>query len=262
MYAAAFIGDQIIDLAGWDQGPAAETSNLNISYSNQFQSVSYIGGIWGRQFARSGSMATVSFDSRFSCPDYSSDQFQRWASYFMMMIPIYFSNQTGCTFKLSQPYPTAMGTRQLETATGSGNVVTSGNVIVTVTAKGMDSPQIIINVPVTTGQTPSQWMAMVRAYFMSAPQVAMNFDVYGTGNNMQLLVKSPYAENDPTLNIAIAPNGTGITASPISVNTTSGVSFFRMSEITFYDASVSVAASQIGQSVLLNTSVTGRLVAP
>jgi len=35
-----------------------------------------------------------------------------------------------------------------------------------------------------------------------------------------------------------------------------------MNEITFYDANVSVAASQIGTSVLLNTSVTGRLVAP
>jgi hypothetical protein len=35
-----------------------------------------------------------------------------------------------------------------------------------------------------------------------------------------------------------------------------------MSEITFYDANVSVAASQIGTSVLLNTSVTGRLVTP
>ena len=265
MYAAAFIGNKIIDLAGWDQGPGAETSNLSISYDSQFQSVSYVGGTWGRQFWRPGTMATVSFDSRFSLVDTASDQYQRLVSYFLLVLPSYFSNQQGSTLKLTQPYPTLMGTRQVETATGVDTVTGAGNVRVILTASGMDSSPLALDVPVTLGQTASQWMATVRNYVASTPQVLMQFAVSGSGADMILTRRSPYASNDSTLNISIGGTGTtatGITAAPTSTNTTAGVAFSAMSEITFYDANVSVAASQIGTSVLLNTSVTGRLVAP
>ena len=264
MYAAAFIGNKIIDLAGWDQGPGAETSNLSISYDSQFQSVPYVGGTWGRQFWRPGTMATVSFDSRFSLLDGTrTDLYQRFISYFLLSLPSYFSNQQGSTLKLNQPYPTLMGTRQVETATGVGTVTGAGNVRVTLTASGMDGSPLAIDVPVTLGQTASQWMATVRGYFSTTPQVQMYFVVSGSGTNMVLTRKSPYAGNDSTLNIAIAQTtATGITAAPTSVNTTAGVAFSPMNEITFYDANVSVAASQVGTSVLLNTSVTGRLAAP
>jgi hypothetical protein len=265
MYAAAFIGNKIIDLAGWDQGPGAETSNLSISYDSQFQSVSYVGGAWGRQFWRPGTMATVSFDSRFSLVDTASDQYQRLVSYFLLVLPSYFSNQRGSTLKLTQPYPTLMGTRQVETATGVGTVTGAGNVRVTLTASGMDISPLDFYIPVTLGQTASQWMATVRAYFSATPQVQMYFVASGSGAEMILTRRSPYAGNDSTLNISIGGTGTtatGITAAPTSVNTTAGAAFVPMSEITFYDANVSVAASQIGTSVLLNTSVTGRLVAP
>jgi hypothetical protein len=263
MYAAAFIGNKIIDLAGWDQGPGAETSNLSISYDSQFQSVSYVGGTWGRQFWRPGTMATVSFDSRFSLVDASI--YQSWATYFLLMIPNYFVSQQGCTMKLTQPFPSFMGTRQVETATGNGTITGAGNVRVVVTASGMDGSPLTIDVPVTLGQTASQWMNTVRAYVESTPQIRMQFSISGSGANMILTRKSPYAANDSTLNISIGGAGTtatGITAAPTSVNTTAGVAFTPMSEITFYDANVSVAASQVGTSVLLNTSVTGRLTAP
>jgi hypothetical protein len=265
MHAAAFIGNKIIDLAGWDQGSGAETSNLSISHSSQFQSVSYVGGTWGRQFWRPGTMATVSFDSRFSLVDTASHQYQRLVSYFLLVLPSYFSNQQGSTLKLTQPYPTLMGTRQVETATGVGTVTGAGNVRAILTASGMDGSPLAIDVPVTLGQTASQWMATVRDYFSTTPQVQMYFAVSGSGANMILTRRSPYAVNDSTLNISIGGTGTtatGITAAPTSVNTTAGVAFSPMNEITFYDANVSVAASQIGTSVLLNTSVTGRLVAP
>ena len=267
MYAAAFIGNKIIDLAGWDQGPGAETSNLSISYDSQFQSVSYVGGTWGRQFWRPGTMANVSFDSRFSLVDTASDQYQRLVSYFLLVLPSYFSNQQGSTLKLTQPFPSVagMGTRQVETATGVGTVTGAGNVRVILTASGMDLNPLALDVPVTLGQTASQWMATVRAYFSTTPQVQMLFAVSGSGTNMILTRRSPYAANDSTLNISIGGTGTtatGITAAPTSVNTTAGVAFSPMNEITFYDANISVAASQIGTSVLLNTSVTGRLVAP
>jgi hypothetical protein len=262
MYAAAFIGDKIIDLAGWDQGPGSETSNLRISYDSQFQQVSYVGGTWGRQFWRPGTMATINFDSRFSFPDAFPTQYQRFVSHFLLSLPNYFLNQKGATLKLAQPYPNS-GIRQVETATGIGTVTGSGNVRVTITASGMDGSPVAIDVPVTLDQTASQWMANVRNYLSFTPQIQMQFSVSGFGENLILTRKSPFADNDSTLNIAIAQTtATGITAAPTSVNTTAGVAFNAMNEITIYDANISVSASQVGTSVLLNTSVTGRLAAP
>jgi hypothetical protein len=261
MYAAAFIGDKIIDLAGWDQGPSAETSNLSISYSNQFQSVNYIGGTWGRQFFRSGSMASASFDSRFNFPDY--DTYQRWSTYFLSALPGYFSNQTSCIFKLTTPWPN-YGTRQVETATGVGTVTGSGNVALIITSPGMDANGWDLSVPVYAGETATVWMDRVR-YWLTIAQVQMYFSVSGSGANVVLTRRSPYAAQDNTLNISIGGPGTtatGITPSLISSGTTAAVPLAAMSEQIFYDANVSVAASQVGTSVLLNTSVTGRLVAP
>jgi hypothetical protein len=212
-------------------------------------------------------MATVSFDSRFNFPDPITDQYQRFVSYFLLVLPYYFLNQQNSTLKLTQPFPSVagMGTRQVETATGVGTVTGAGNVRVILTASGMDINPIAHDVPVTLGQTASQWMATVRAYFSTTPQIQMLFAVSGSGADMILTCRSPYASNDSTLNISIGGTGTtatGITAVPTSVNTTAGAEFIPMTGITFYDANVSVAASQVGTSVLLNTSVTGRLVAP
>lgn len=263
MYAAAFIGNKIIDLAGWDQGPAAETSNLNVSYSNQFQSVSYVGGTWGRQFWRPGTMATASFDSRFSLVDSSSAQYQRLVSKFLLALPLYFANQQGCTFRLTQPFPYLMGTRRVNTQTGVGTVTRAGNIVVTLTTDGMDVSPIGLYVPVTLGQTPSQWMSTVREFFSQTPEIQMYWNVSGTGADVVITRKSPYAGNEAIVNIAIAPGtATGVVASPTSVNTVAGVPMTPMNEIIFYDANVSVAATQVGTSVLLNTSVTGRLTAP
>lgn len=263
MYAAAFIGDKIIDLAGWDQGQGAETSNLSMSSNYNFQNVSYIGGTYGRQFFRSGTMASCSFSSRFELIDGTTDQYQRWVSYFLQSMPIRLADQYGCTLKLTQPFPTFMGTRQVETATGSGTITTSGNASITLTGAGLDVSPYTISVPVVSGQTPSQWMLTVRSYFRSSPFIIQYFNVSGSGADMILTRKSPYAGNDTTLNIAIA-NGTsvGITAAPTSASTTPGVAFSPMNELTFYDASVNVSTTQVGTSVMLNTSVTGRLVAP
>jgi hypothetical protein len=263
MYAAAFIGDKIIDLAGWDQGQGAETSNLSISSNYNFQNVSYIGGTYGRQFFRSGTMASCSFLSRFELIDGFSTQYQRWVSYFLQSMPIRLANQSGCTFKITQPYPALMGTRQVETATGIGTISTSGNASITLTGVGLDASPYLISVPVVSGETPSQWMLTVRSYLQADPLVLQFFNVSGSGADLVLTRKSPYAANDTTLNIAIANvTSVGITAAPTSVNTTAGVAFTPMTELTFYDASVNVSTTQVGTSVMLNTSVIGRLTAP
>ncbi len=274
MYAAAFIGDKIIDLAGWDQGQAAETSNLSMSSNYNFQNVSYIGGTYGRQFNRSGTMASCSFSSRFELPDPLAGQYQRWVTYFIQSMQIRLAMQSGCTFKLTQPFPGLIGTRQVETATGLGTATANGNVNITLTSigtgptpgptAGLDIDPYTIVVPVTSGQTPTTWMETVRTYFKSSPVILQHFSVSGTGANLVLTRKSPYAANNDNINIAIA-NGTpspGITAATTSVNATPAVAWSPMNELTFYDANVNVSTTQVGTSVLLNTSVTGRLIAP
>jgi hypothetical protein len=156
-----------------------------------------------------------------------------------------------------------MGTRQIETATGIGTIVTAGNAKITLTSTALDSSPLVITFPVSTGQVPSSWMATARAYFSTIPSIQQFFNVSGTGADLILTRKSPYASNDTTLNMAIANDTcSGITAAPTSTNTTAGVAFDAMNELIFYDASVDVAVTQIGTSVILNTSVNGRLTSP
>lgn len=263
MYAAAFIGDKIIDLAGWDQGPGAETSNLSISYNNQFQSISYVGGTWGRQFWRPGTMATVSFDSRFVF-DNDTDISLSNVNYYLLTLQNRFANQQGMTFRLSGVDYLAFGNRQVETATGVGTTTSSGLVEFTISGKLVDNSPVSVLIDVAQGTSPQDWIDLAVDAIKNIPQVATFYDVYSlSGARLRLRVKSPYATNDSTLNIAIStPAPIGITNDPTSSTTTSGVPLSPSSEITFYDANVSVAATQVGTSVLLNTSVTGRLTAP
>jgi hypothetical protein len=262
MYAAAFIGDKIIDLAGWDQGQAAETSGLNVTYKTNFQGVSYIGGTYGRQFFRPGTMASASFTSRFQLIDFLPTEYQRWASYFMQSMPVRLANQSGCTVRLSQPYPTAMGIRQVETLTGSGTAVGSSVLRMIFTSIGNDVTPQQYDFAVADGQTSSQWMSIVRNILSVVPQIQMQFSVSGTGSQAILTRRSPYALQDNALSVTIQQiTGTGI-ASATSENTTSVTAWTLMSDLTFYDASVDVAVTQIGTSVILNTSVNGRLTSP
>jgi len=263
MYAAAFIGNKIIDLAGWDQGPGAETSNLSISYDSQFQSVSYVGGTWGRQFWRPGTMANVSFDSRFNFPDQLVSHSQRSIGHYLLTLQSRLVNQQGMTFKLTVPIYGSMGTRQVETATGVGTVTGAGVVRYTVTAAGIDINPWILDDNVSVGETPSVWIQRAVERINRFNEISNYYTASRSGNDLILTRRSPYAGNDTTLNISIAQtSGTGITNAPTSVNTTAGSSFSYWYEVVFYDANVSVAASQVGTSVLLNTSVTGRLTAP
>ena len=265
MYAAAFIGSKIIDLAGWDQGPAAETSNLNISYSNQFQSVSYVGGTWGRQFWRPGSMATVSFDSKFRFPDAYSPDYQRFATSFLLDIPNNFVNQSGCIFKICQPYPYGNGIRdrQIETAAAVGTVTTAGTANIVVAYNGMSGSPITVPFSVSVGDTASNWAEKARLALARNSVISTYFSVSGSAQYIILTRRSSFAEQDSAFNIAINKGtSVGIVDNPASGNTQATGSWLLMSEITFYDANVSVAATQLGTSVLLNTSVTGRLTAP
>jgi len=275
MYAAAFIGDKIIDLAGWDQGPGAETSNLRISYDNQFQPVSYVGGTWGRQFWRPGTMANISFDSRLNiglgnyievnAGRYDYD-YQKNVTTFITKIPTYFSNQSGALFKMAQPNPLNMGVRQRERTQAVGTVTTAGTANIVVTYPGLDGSPLTIPFDVEVGDTNGQWVEKARIALSESYEISMYFDVQvESGTNISLVRRSPWSVQvgGSAFNIAI-DKGTsnGIVDDPTSVNNRSAVDWDLLSSVVVYDANISVAASQVGTSVLLNTSVTGRLAAP
>lgn len=275
MYAAAFIGDKIVDLAGWDQGPGAETSNLRISYDSQFQSVSYVGGTWGRQFWRPGTMANISFDSRldiglgsyinFNVERYDYD-YQQNVTRFITSIPTYFSNQQGALFKIAQPNPLSMGVRQRERTTAVGTVTTAGTANIIVTYPGLDNSPLTIPFDVEVGDTDGDWAEKARTALSESYEISMYFDVeVESGTNISLVRRSPWSVQiaGSAFNIAINKGtSNGIVDDPTSVNSRSAVDWDLLSSVVFYDANISVAASQVGTSVLLNTSVTGRLAAP
>jgi hypothetical protein len=261
MYAAAIIGDKIIDLAGWDQGQGAETSGLNISSNYNFQDVAYIGGTYGRQFFRPGTMVSASFTSRFELSDTLTSQYQNRVTYFLRTMPVRLSNQSGCIFKLSQQY-SGLFVPQWESITGTGTITLAGNAKITLTSAAIDSSPLVIKFPVTLGQTPSQWMVTARSYYDQSPEVRQFYNVSGAGSVLDIRRKSPYAVNDSTLLMVISNDTcTGITSSS-SVEVSAGSSVLWPNEMTFYDANVAVAVTQLGTSVMLNTSVTGRLTSP
>lgn len=123
------------------------------------------------------------------------------------------------------------GVAQVETATAAGTVTATGNASVIVISAGMTGSPFTILVPVANGDTASVWAGKVRTYLATVPLITERFTIGGTTTAISL-TRLPatvggtpiYSGNDTTLNIELA-NGTstGITAAPLSTNTTLGV---------------------------------------
>jgi hypothetical protein len=116
------------------------------------------------------------------------------------------------------------GTKQVETATAAGDISSSGNLAVTVTAAGMTNSPKIVNVAVLdTDNDGSAIAAKIRAALAADVDVSAYFVVSGATDQI-ILTRRAAAANDATMNIALA-NGTaaGLTAAPTSANTTAGV---------------------------------------
>jgi hypothetical protein len=102
----------------------------------------------------------------------------------------------------------------------------------------------------------------VRTALIQSGDVSSHYNVAGTGASISLTARKA-AANDSTLNISIA-NGSpnpGITADSTSEDTTAGVAPTYYSSQTIYEAFPSISASQVGVTVNLNVSVTGRVTA-
>lgn len=127
------------------------------------------------------------------------------------------------------------GTAQVETATAVGTASASGDITVTVSSSGMAGSPLAITVPITSGDTATQWAAKVRTALAATVQVAGRFTIGGSTTAIALTRKPLntfvaggesvpfYAGNDAGLNIAISAGSTGVTTASTSANTTAGV---------------------------------------
>ena len=121
------------------------------------------------------------------------------------------------------------GTRQAETATvGASAVATTGSALVTVTTGGVSR---IVSVAVTAGDATNTIATKIRTALAADYVIDSLYIVSGSTSGVVLTLKSP-AANDDTINIAIAANGTGITAVSTSTDATLGVASVARFSVT------------------------------
>ena len=133
---------------------------------------------------------------------------------------------------------------QVETATALGAVTTPGNLQVVVTSdtllqkpsttpleiNGKWTAKKLIEVPVLAGDSTSAWAVKVRTALNADADVSNLFTASGTGSKIVLSRKadnvspglSIFADNDPTLNLALVTGSKGILPKLTSTNTTAG----------------------------------------
>ena len=253
MIATLTIGTRRLELAGGN-GRQSEAARLSMSPQPTVQTVSYVGAVEARQIPRAGMTTTVSFES--------STEFQslQAAEYFVQQLPSYLNNLSARSMLLGSI--NSQGTQQVETTTAVGTTTLAGNVTIVVTSAILDISPLTIQVPVLLGDTASAWAAKVRTALIQNGDVSSHYNVGGTGASISLTARKA-AANDSTLNIAIS-NGSpspGITADATSDNTTAGVAPTYYSSQTIYEAFPAISATQIGVTVNLSVSVTGRITA-
>lgn len=253
MIATLTIGTQTIELAGGN-GRQSEATRLSVSPQPIVQTVSYVGAVEARQIPRGGMTTTVSFES--------STEFQslQAAEYFVQSIPSYLNNFNARSLLLGSL--ATLGTQQVETTTAVGTVTQNGEVTIVVTSSILDTSPLTIQVPVLLNDTASMWAAKVRTALIENGDVSSHYNVSGSGDSIVLTARKA-AANDSSLNIAIS-NGSpspGITADAISDNTTAGVAPTFFNSLTIYEAFPSITAYQMGVTVNLSVSVTGRVTA-
>lgn len=255
MICTLTIGSTVVDLAGYT-GRSSETSGLSISTSVQAQNVAYIGTTEARQFWRPGSLVTASFTSRMSF-DTVAD-----AEFYIANLPFDLIDQQDAVAVLARR--SALGTKQVETATAAGTASASGNITVTVTSAIIEGSPIILTVPVNIGDDAGDCAVKIQDAIEANDAIMRRFTLGGASLPNIRLTARRAAANDSTLNIAIA-NGSpspGITPAATSANTTAGVADTLTGEITLYDAIAAVGVDAQGASVTLSATVTGRTTAP
>lgn len=151
------------------------------------------------------------------------------------------------------------GTKQVETATAAGNISSSGNLTVTVTAAGMtNSPKAVSVAVLDTDDDGTAIGAKIRTALGLDADVAAFFDVSGATDQIILTAKTA-AANDATMNIALANDtSVGLTPAATSANTTAGVAAELWGAlgmvITFQNR---LGHANLAQLVVDNTNITG-----
>ncbi len=128
------------------------------------------------------------------------------------------------------------GNAQVETATASGTIATSGNASVIVSSPYVDTGQLTVSVAVESGDLPAEWAAKARTALAANSVLSQYYDVGGSLTGITLSSKptlshtiqgqsiGAYPANDATLNIALLNDTcTGIATATSSANTTAGV---------------------------------------
>lgn len=118
------------------------------------------------------------------------------------------------------------GIAQVETATvTSTDVVTAdpgGTAVVTVTAANMTGSPVAVDVPLLLNDDANAIATKIREALTANETVAGFFTISGANNNIIVTVKTN-AENDSSMNVAIATGtATGVTAKAASADTTKG----------------------------------------
>lgn len=253
MIATLTIGTHRLELAGGN-GRQSEATRLSMSPQPTVQTVAYVGAVEARQIPRAGMTTTVSFES--------ATEFQslQAAEYFVQSLPSYLANLAARSMFLGSL--NSAGTQQVEATAASGTAAASGNATITLTSAILDTNPRIIQVPVLIGDTADAWAAKVRTALTQSGDVASHYNVGGTTTGIILTARKAEA-NDATLNISIT-NGSpdpGINPDTVSENTTAGVAPTFYSSMTIFEAFPAISATQIGVTVNLNVSVTGRTTA-
>jgi hypothetical protein len=247
--------NSVIDLAGFTGRPS-ETNGLNIQTDITSQQVSYVGGIEGRQFFRSGSYVSASFSSMMTF-DTLSD-----AEFFLTAINKDLINQQGSVATFAER--TAEGQEQIEVATCVGYPVSDGEVDVTFTSSLVSGSPITISVQVFTIDAPSVWATKIINALNGDTEIRKNYKIRLTGTGNITVYARKAAANDTTLNLSLQ-NGSpspGITQVTNSTNLAAGVAPTLKSYLTLYDAIAQVGTSHRGATVSLSASITGRTTAP
>jgi len=130
----------------------------------------------------------------------------------------------------------ALGTQQVETATGVGSCTGSGNLSIVVTAAGMTNSPKTLLIPILNGDTLAQWIVKASNYMNADADVSSMFVVTYTATTIIMTRKTDtygwaYA-NDSTLNMNITTGtATGITTAATSANTTAGSSIIGTPQV-------------------------------
>lgn len=247
MYVVLNRGSYQLTLAG-GLGASSETSGFQIAGQTQFQQGQYIEASQGFQFARGGTMQSVSFNNVLTFPSVQD------AEDYVLTTPQGLLDQSGQTVTFGK-LATA-GTAQVETITCVGTATGNGNLNWSLTAADIG---VITGVTaILSGDTPTQYAVKIAASLNANSLIRARYIVTSASATVVLTKRMPEA-NDSTLalvttNGAPSPGITGAT----SANTTAGVAPTFSNSVTLSQASCILTLSHNGASVSQSVNILGR----